>query len=174
MNNYLTEKGLESILKEIYTNDEFIRDKTIPNSQTRYRPDFRCEKLKLIVEFDGDSHYKRALRIKKDSLKDQIYRGLGYRIVRIPYFVQIETLTIENLFGVNFKYPQKYPHGFIDKKATLPCDFCELGIRQFENDLKKFSYIKDDIIKSLKNKVKELDDVEIVLPKSLFYLLDFT
>jgi hypothetical protein len=60
-----------------------------------------------------------------------------------------------------------YRHGFIDGKACLPSNFCELGVAKFKRDLKKFEYIKKDIILSLKEKSKKLGDKRLVLPLSL-------
>ena len=53
----------------------------------------------------------------------------------------------------------------------LPADYCELGIKHFENDIKNFYYIKNEIIFSLKNKIKKYKDIKLVLPPSLNYLI---
>ena len=135
------------------------------------RPDFRCEELKLIIEFDGDSHYCKAERILKDKQKDDDYINLGYKIFRIPYFIQMSTKLLKIIFDEDIKFTQIYPNGFIDKKATLPADFCELGIELFIQDLEKFDYCKDEIIESLKKKIEEKENMNFVVPSSLFYLL---
>lgn len=168
---YLTEENLSEVLKKIFPAEIFIHDKVVPNSNTKTRPDYRCERLKLIIEFDGDQHYRNVKKIRNEIKKDQIYHKLGYKIVRIPYFVQISTLIIEKLFGKKLKYQQTFPHGFISKTVIMPCDFCELGIVKFKIDLEKFSYVKTEIINSLKEKAIELGDKELVVPPSLEYLL---
>jgi hypothetical protein len=111
-------------------------------------------------------------KIKNEIKKDQIYHQLEYNIVRIPYFVQISTLTIEKLFGKRLNFQQTFPHGFISKTVIMPCDFCELGIVKFKMDLEKFCYVKTEIINSLKMKAIELGNKELVVPPSLEYLLD--
>lgn len=82
-----------------------------------------------------------------------------------------ETLLFQ-MFQRTIEFKQVYPHGFIDSKASLPADFCELGIKQFLNDLKKFDYLKDDIINSLRGKIVEKKDINLVLPPSLYYLIE--
>ena len=171
MKEYLTEEGLANVLKEIFPSEDFIHDRIVLNSNIKSRPDYLCENLKLIVEFDGDQHYRNVAKIKNELKKNQTYSRMGYSIVRIPYFIQISSIVIENLFKKKFSYRQKFPHGFISKSVILTCDFCEVGIKKFENDLEKFSFIKSDIIKSLKDKFLEIRDIELVVPPSLEYLL---
>ncbi|MGQ4006111.1 DUF559 domain-containing protein [Francisellaceae bacterium CB300] len=173
MSIYLTEKRLGQILEELKPNHSFIHDKSVPNSKNkRMRPDFRCDKLKLILEFDGDSHYRSSDRIIKDKVKDADYQSLGYKVFRIPYFIQAS----ENLWSLIFKeqipYKQVYCNGFIDDKAILPADFCEMGVELFRLDLEKFNYARADIISSLKEKVSKKGNIDLVLPKSLHDLLE--
>lgn len=169
---YLTESNLGKILKDIVPDLEFVHDKAVPDAKNkRRRPDYRCDSEKLIIEFDGDTHYCKAQRIITDAEKDEDYSALGYRIFRIPYFVQMTEQVIKNIFGKDMVFEQVYPNGFIDPKAILPADFCELGISQFLKDLKTFDYYKDEIIESLKNKVKEKGNINHVLPPSLHYLV---
>lgn len=164
---YLTETTLGPTLKDLF-NEDFIHNKKFGN----FRPDYRSDSLKLIVEFDGYRHYSSSSNIVKDYQKDREFKNLGYKIVRIPYFVQLDSKIIKLLFDLNKEINNVYPHGFIDSKALLPADFCELGVNRFEDDLNiTFKVIKNDITSSLKDKIKTLDK-NIVLPPSLFYLLD--
>lgn len=167
---YLIESRLGEFLKKLYPNHEFIHDKIVPNLGINNRPDYRNDELKLIVEFDGYQHYTSSSYILTDQKKDEIYSGAGYRIIRIPYFVQLSTDVIQNLFEIDFIINQVYPHGFIDKKAILPADFCELGIHRFKSDLERFSFIKQEIIQSLNAKVAELITLRLVFPPSLDYI----
>ena len=168
---YLTEANLSDALKEIFPSEKFVHDKIVVSSGIKSRPDYVFENLKLIVEFDGDQHYRSAKKIKTELKKNNFFQNLGYTVIRIPYFIQISSATIEHLFVKKISYNQIYPHGFISKTVVMPCDFCELGIKKFEKDLERFSYIKNDIIKSLQEKVIELGDLEFVVPSSLEYLL---
>lgn len=169
---YLTESNLGEILKDVVPELEFIHDKAVPEAKNkRRRPDYRCESEKLIIEFDGDTHYCKANRILTDAEKDEDYSALGYRIVRIPYFIQITDQVLKYIFGRSIEFKQVYPNGFIDPNAILPADFCELGISQFIKDLETFNYHKDEVIESLKSKVQEKGNISYVLPPSLNHLV---
>lgn len=161
MKPYLTEDSLGEILKLIY--DEIpIRDKAYPNH--RFRPDYRFEKEKVIVEFDGYRHYSVSSVILKDYRTTKLMEEDGYKVIRIPYFVQMSSEIIELLFGKTIDYNQTFPHGFIDKAALLPSDFCSLGVERFMNDLDRFSIIKDDIINSMDKLVSSGKDFLEVYP----------
>ena len=64
--------GLEEYLKVIFpeiSKEEWIHDKGVPGSKSQTRPDYRCESLKLIVEFDGLQHYQKPDVICADEIK---------------------------------------------------------------------------------------------------------
>jgi len=165
---YLTEHNLGKFLLMNFNDGIWIHDKKFVG---RSRPDYRNDKLKLIVEFNGHQHYTSSKRIVQDEIKLNEETKLGYKVVEIPYFVQLSTDVCKILFDVELKIEQKYPHGFIDDKCILPADFCELGIERFKSDIKKFACIKNEIVDSLKTKHKTLKNKKLVLPLSLFYML---
>jgi very-short-patch-repair endonuclease len=171
---YLTQESLGEFLAQRVSND-FIFNKCIPDSPLKNRPDFRSESLRLIVEYDGANHYTKASRFLADKSKNRLYTELGYFFIRIPYFIQLDSDTIPLLFK---KYTNDFSnfldvsHGFISKSATLPADFCSLGIERFEEDLQIFNCAKQEIINSLKIKVQDLGNKYLVLPESLFNLLE--
>ena len=169
---YLTEKKLGDIFQVLLPELEFVHNKTVPDSGIRQRPDYRFEALKLIVEFDGYQHYQDVEVILRDWKKDKTYQAMGYRIFRFPYFVQMTSEILERIFGVSMAYKQVYPHGFIDDKALLPAHFCELGIQRFLSDLNEFEQYKGEIIQSLRQKVSEKQETNLVLPPSLHYLVE--
>lgn len=149
---YLTENTLVefcslNIDNNYQSNKQFLNYK--------FRPDYVSHKEKVVVEFDGYLHYTKAKIVLQDIKKDEIIKSEGYRIIRIPYFVQLSSEVILHEFGLNINYSQIYQHGFIDDKAILPADFCQLGIERFKRDLSiKFNYIETEILHSLVNKVK--------------------
>lgn len=161
-NTYLTEDLLGNVLQKIIPR-RWIHDKKFIG---RTRPDFRNDVAKLIVEFDGSTHYTSAKRIVADKAKDSAEAQAGYKVVRIPYFVQLSAQTIKLLFSIDVKWEQTYQHGFIDKSCVLPADFCELGISKFKADLKRFSPFKKEILESLERKIKLLGNRDLVLPPS--------
>lgn len=128
---YLTEESLGEALKVIFPGKTFIRNKQVPKSGSKCRPDFRCDELMLIVEFDGHLHYQKGSVQVRDMEKKVTYEIAGYKVVSIPYFVQLSSATIEYFFGVTMEWEQTYPHGFIDGACVLSGDFNSVGIRQF-------------------------------------------
>ena len=163
--SWLNEEKLGKALEIIYPNEIFVRNKAVPKSKIRKRPDFRCDNLKMIVEFDGYQHYTKVKEYYNDNEKDAAYIKIGYKIIRIPYFVQLSSDVIKHLFGVSIDYEQVFPHGFIvDKNEVLPADFCSLGYKRFLSEVEQFSYIKDDVYASLHHKYKHKGDWGRVLP----------
>jgi Protein of unknown function (DUF559) len=132
-------------------------------------PDFRSEMHRLIVEFDGDEHYRSAKKILGDEERDRALASVGYRIVRIPYFVQLTRVVIATLFGeIAIRHGDflNFPHGFIAKTVVMPANFCELGITRFESDLECFSYIRQEILESLSRDIESCGDWRMVCPPS--------
>lgn len=173
MSKFLTEEILFSYLKIIYPGYEWVHDKSFIKGK-RVRPDYRCEELKVIVEFDGYNHYNSTSRIISDINNTELYESFGYKVVRIPYFVQMSSVVIKHLFNVDVIIEQTFPQGFVSDSVydLLPCDFTVLGIEKFKKDLERFDYIKDEIIESLKIKIEKLKDKRLVLPECLYYLVE--
>lgn len=88
-----------------------------------------------IVEYDGDEHYRHSLKIKIDRAKDEIARKQGYRVVRFPYWIQLDAVTMKHYFGLEAQIAQSFPHGFIITKL-FPASFCEVGIELFRAELR--------------------------------------
>lgn len=157
---YLTElKLVIFLLNEIDQNG--IHNKQF--MKHKFRPDFVSHNHKLVVEFDGYLHYTKAKTILRDYEKDKIILAEGYNIVRIPYFVQLDSKVMNNLFSkymLNESYDFiTYPHGFVDPQAILPADYCSLGVQRFISDLKRFNFISDEIMNSLKKIQKHQDEI---------------
>jgi hypothetical protein len=172
--DYLTESSLGKILCQLFPEYEIIHDKSVPHSENkRMRPDYRIEALKLIFEFDGPSHYTQSKRILMDETKDLNYTSLGYKIIRIPYFIQFDQKLLDS-YGMTNRHniTCDYPHGFVDNGAILPSDFCELGVKKFERDLSIFFSCRSTIIQSIKKKIEDCGDIRLVIPESLYYLLE--
>lgn len=167
MKDYLTEEKLLIYLQEIFEDEEIIHDRKIKYiKELNTRPDFYLPNKNLIVEFDGYLHYQKSSTIISDFNKDNIYKKYDIEIVRIPYFVQWCSELIKQEFEIESNIDKIYNHGFHDERVIYPADFCELGIAKFKNDLERFSFAKNEILDSFKNKRKELS-----LPPSLYYLL---
>lgn len=145
---------LAEYLAKIFPGSTFVFDKMIPKDVVqsrggqhfpRYRPDARCEELNLIVEFDGTDHYMKASVLIHDGDRDNYLKDLGYRVVRIPYWLQLSNANIRSLFGVDvaedmctldWSFYDSPNHG-IDICLGGMCNF---GRRYFVTQFKKLPY----------------------------------
>lgn len=176
---YLTEKLLVEFYKTYFPNNECLFNKKIIK-HLNFRPDICDFTLKRIIEFDGYLHYTKASTIVLDEYKDKEYAKLGFKTIRIPYFIQLTNQISQKLFNITQKEPIDYPHGFIDDKVILPSNFCSAGIDRFIIDVEKnFLENKQDIINSLQNKLYEIkydfltskQEKDIILPEKLHHWL---
>ena len=157
--------GLDQYLKVIFPNKEFIHDKTIPVSHSRFRPDYRCEELKLIVEFDGLQHYTSPKNIKADEIKTKFYEENGYKVVRISYFIQLSNKAVKTLFDVDVTeklFNDKFPSL---KDGATPACLCYAGVERMAREFSKFpeQYKTNvDFLESWENKDDILNGVDIL------------
>ena len=75
---YLNEQRLGEYLQILF-NTEIIIDSKVPNSNSLKRPDFRIEKYKLLIEFDGESHFTNPITILSDIQKEDILLAILLR-----------------------------------------------------------------------------------------------
>lgn len=144
-----TDNCLNKCLEKLFPNDIFIHNKFIKNNNEfvlnsfgqKIRPDYFCEKLNLIIEYDGYQHYTKPDVILKDEENTIILRKMGYKVIRIPFYVQLDSKNIEYFFKIKYNYNlynMCFDSGFKHPKITLPSEFCELGLIRFYNELWKF------------------------------------
>ena len=137
----LPRTGLEEYLSVIFPNiHDWIHDKIIENTQSRRRPDYRSESLKMIVEFDGLPHYTNPLTIQSDIEGTKFYESLGYKVVRIPYFIQLSNNAAKTLFDVDVSIPlfdENIPSLSVKAKNT-PAFLCNAGVKRMVEEFKKF------------------------------------
>lgn len=138
--NGLHRTGLEEYLAVIFPEvDDWIHDKPIKELNGKKclrRPDYRSERLKLIIEFDGLQHYNNPVNIRDDEEKTRAYEQGGYRVVRIPYFIQLTNEAVRSLFGVTVDEPLFDPaiaSMAISGKNT-PAFLCPAGIRRMAQE----------------------------------------
>ena len=123
----------------------------------------------VLVEYDGDDHYRDSMKIRADRERDQIAKAGGMRVARMPYWVQLDSVTVEHYFGFPAEIEQTFPHGFITTKL-FPASFCELGIERFRHDLASLpEQVRVAVIKSLRDRAEEYG-LEYVLSSALQYL----
>jgi hypothetical protein len=112
---------------------------------------FRDGKRTVVVEYEGDEHYRNTLKIKADNEKDAVAREQGFRIVLVPYWVQLDPVMLKTWFGIDAEVEQDFPHGFISTKI-FPASFCAMGIARFERELSSLpEAVRAAVIKSLRD-----------------------
>lgn len=170
INGYLVQAKLEEALKALVGHAWIGRELQVPESRRRWDMAYRIQNTTVVVEFDGDEHYRNTLKIKVDREKDRVAEGLGYRVVRIPYWVQITTETLQHFFGLVGVVNQDFPHGFIATKV-FPASFCELGLIRFSSELELLPVsVRQAVMESLRARVNE-HGIEYVIPSSLRHQL---
>ena len=151
----LCRTGLEEYLTVIFPGKQWVHNKSceVKNEKGNLiRPDYRCEELKLIIEFDGTPHYKNANKIKEDEYNTRQYENAGYKVVRIPYFIQLSNKAIRTLFGVDIQEPmfdETIP-SMGPKGKNSPATLCELGIKRMAREFLAFPEQYEANIKALK------------------------
>lgn len=182
----ISDNNLRSVLTRLYPAQKWEYGKALKGCQgvgplKRIIPDAYCEALKMVVEVDGDSvsrpnHYSDAKVVEKDAIKDRIYASAGYKVIRIPMFVQLDSDMIKYYFGLDYSeslYPASSLHGFDHPKITLPGNFCPRGYERFLRELHALPLRVANVVKeSLCIRLNELHDegfsyeeaLNIVLP----------
>lgn len=126
--------------------DDWIHDSVVPNllnedgTKCTKRPDFRSEQLKTIIEIDDPEHYKFPNKIDKDKEKDEIFSKAGYKIVRIPYFIQLSNNAVKVLFDRVVEEPlfnESIPSMGI-KGNNCPACLTHAGIVRMAKEFKLF------------------------------------
>jgi hypothetical protein len=136
--------GLEDYLKVIFPNiDDWIHDKALGNFNGqlyRNRPDYRSEKLKLIIEFDGLQHYTKPDIIEKDLKTTELYKMFGYKVVRIPFFIQLTNKAVKALFDLDVSEElfDETVSSLGIKSQNTPAYLCPAGVKRMASEFKKF------------------------------------
>ena len=143
--DYLTEFKLYTALCQLYPNNIINKQVTVP--ETRYRSDYVIHELKLVIEFNGFMHYTLVKTILRDRKVVDIWESLGYKVISIPYFVQLDEVMIKHYFNLENNSGSNYHHGFIDKMALLPDNYCTIELKRYYNEL---SQLPDEVSKSIK------------------------
>ena len=163
---YLTEEKLVVALRQILGPSQVDAQFSVQGSRKRWDAAFSIGDVPYVVDYDGDEHYRNALKVKSDAEKDLEASAQGYSVVRIPYWVQLDTVTAGYYFGLNIEIVQDFPHGFISTRI-FPASFCELGVARFLRELNQLPEgVRADVLESLAARAEE-HGVEDVLPAEL-------
>lgn len=182
--------SLKTYLKYIFPNDTFIYDKSLPKETVsyrnssleyrRYRPDARCENLNIIIEYDGINHYQNQTVILNDYRRDTWFTALGYKVVRIPYWIQLSSNMIKYLFDIDMDKSMCelsfsfYDNGLNDSGlSTSIGSMSEAGRYRFLETVTKYPIQEQrKVYRDLKTCIENLDKnipEDYILPK---YILD--
>ena len=85
---FLTEQKLAAALKQIVGERWGGLELKVSGTRRRWDMGFTDGEQRVVVEYDGDEHYRNTIKIKADEEKDTIAHDEGIRVVRIPYWVQ--------------------------------------------------------------------------------------
>ena len=158
--------GLNEYLKVIFPRvKDWIHDKPIgkleDGTTCRKRPDYRSEKLKLIIEFDGVQHYQSPKQIIKDNENTVFYESLGYKVVRIPYFIQLTNEVVKQMFDVDVKKQLFNPNYHSLNADNGPANMCPAGIRRMAYELLEFPQQMEINLYNLYSKLKNTSFVSV-------------
>ena len=157
--------GLDTYLKFIFPGvKDWIHDKAFPGMRTR--PDYRSDSLKMVVEFDGLPHFQNKATYDKDMEKTQKYEAAGYKVVRVPLYINLTTSAINNLFGTDLK--RSFFRGNVSpfNASFQPNCFCITGLKRMAFDY--LTYAPEQIPVMLESIRKESPDEYEFL--NLFFL----
>lgn len=152
----LIRTGLDEYLEVIFPGRTWIHDKVIGlinGKSYKCRPDYRCENPKLIIEFDGLPHYTNPDVILGDIEKAELYESAGYKVIRIPYFIQLSNSVIKEMFGVEVEqsmFDESKPSLGVKGRNT-PAYLCPLGIKRMAKEFRRYPSQYDVNVKALKD-----------------------
>lgn len=155
--------GLEEYLTVIFPEvDDWVHDSPIGmlnGKKRRLCPDYRSEQLKLIIEFDGMPHYTSISRIWSDLCNTQEYEQAGYKVVRIPYFIQLTQDVVKTLFGrdAGILFDESLPSMSIEYKNT-PAFIIGAGIKRMAKEFLKFPQQYAVNVNALKDEVQSYEN----------------
>jgi hypothetical protein len=170
IDGYLTEVKLANALRQLMGSQWLGSQVKLPGSPYRWDAAFQLESTHVLVEFDGDDHYCNTIKIMVDRKKDLLAFEQESKLVRIPYWVQLDNVTIQYYFGFPADILPGFRHGFITTKV-FPASFCELGIERFRREFEDLPVpVREAVSESLRDRIQEYA-IEYVLPKSLRYIV---
>ena len=170
--NNIAEKEIKEILKKISYSETLSEqgwlggELKLPNLEQGWEIAFKYGEQIFVVEYDDDKHYRNTLTIKADLEKDRISKELGYEIIRVPYWIAMDTIMVEYYFGIEFDVETTNKHGFTEDDL-FPASFCEKGIERFNQE---YDELPNKVKKEIRNTIeKRIDEIgqEFVLPNSI-------
>jgi hypothetical protein len=78
--------------------------------------------------------------VQNDADLTALYQSLGYKVVRIPYFIQLSNKAVKTLFEVDVPEPlfdESIPSLGI-KGLNTPAYLCPAGVKRMAQEFKRF------------------------------------
>jgi hypothetical protein len=167
---FLTEQSLADALKKLSGPRWHGTQVQLPGSRYKWDAAYKAGRKLVLVDYDGDAHYCSSLRVKYDILKDREAHAAGHKVVRVPYWVQLDDRTLRYYFGLPGHIDQAFAHGFITTRV-FPASFCELGVERFRRELARLPrVVRAAVVSSIADRARE-HGVKYVLPSKLKHLL---
>ena len=130
--------GLDTYLAAIFPGvNDWIHDKNFTGMRTR--PDYRSDTLRMVVEFDGIPHFQSKNVFLKDVEKTERYQAAGYRVVRIPLYINLTTNVINKLFGTNLQQDFFTANVSPFNETFQPNTFCITRLKRMADDFKSLA-----------------------------------
>lgn len=158
----LSEENLGTILRALFP-DQLIQSQFgVKHDGFRMRIDYAIGNS-MLVEFDGPTHYcDSKTQLRDIALKDYCEVN-SIKLVRIPYFVQLNSVEIKHFFELESAAICNYESGFHDKKIIFPGNYNAHGVRLFNSQLDSYpSELKLMISDSLCRQIDSGIDKRIV------------
>ena len=167
---YTTQRSLADFLRRAFSGSWKGDELPVPGSRRRWDMAYLHEGQLVAVEYDGDEHYRHSLKIKADQEKDAAAQANDIRVVRFPYWIQLDTDTALYYFGIRQAVSTAFPHGFITTRH-FPASFCELGLERFNRELSQPPVsVRTAVVRSLRDRAEE-HGARFVVPSSLMHLV---
>lgn len=125
------------------------------------------------MEFDGIKHYQNFDKALSDISRTEYLEGLGYKIVRIPFWIQLSKDYVKYAFDVEVESLCELKYSFFDSGtedfglSVSPVSFNVFGAIRFKKELEALPLkCRSDVIMDLQE-VKNHSHVD-PMPFSIF------
>lgn len=165
LQGHLTESGLAEIMRALMP-DGFQVQFMLPGRRLRWDIKYDSPSGPVLVEYDGDEHYRNTMVIRADREKSLLAQSNGFKLVRFPYWLQLDSYVLKHFFQIEAKVVQDFPHGFITTKL-FPASFCPLGLARFRMEMDSLpDVLREAVRRSLTERAAEYG-AEYVVPGEL-------